>query len=55
VPGLCLMWLPQSLLVLWTLTGTPLPVTLVILAAISSEVCIVLLYSSMYLSITPSG
>ncbi|XP_023715830.1 visual pigment-like receptor peropsin [Cryptotermes secundus] len=37
VPGLCLMWLPHSLLVLWSLTGIPLPVPLVILATMSSE------------------
>jgi hypothetical protein len=38
VPGLCLTWLPQSLLVLSTLTGITLPTVLVALAAVSSEV-----------------
>jgi hypothetical protein len=41
VPGLCLMWLPQTLLVLWSLTGIPLPIPLVVLAAMSSEVCMI--------------
>ncbi|XP_069688371.1 visual pigment-like receptor peropsin [Periplaneta americana] len=37
VPGLYLMWLPQALLVLWTLTGLPPPTALIVLAPMSSE------------------
>ncbi|KDR10162.1 hypothetical protein L798_00216 [Zootermopsis nevadensis] len=31
------MWLPQTLLIFWVVTGTPLPTALAIIAAVSSE------------------